>query len=165
MMRPVCVQLLLVVLVVLLAARAASAEESVLFDGGEASSGWVVGTDSHAQISDDAETCEVSEASERFDLKVHESFYLQKERKSRSFLSGGDCVLLRFQSCDQDLLSELTFRAKFDGAFGRYILPEIPMSNYALKETEASSDPRTSPSSFPWLIWIASGRTRPSTGW
>lgn len=139
MMRPVCVQLLLVVLVVLLAARAASAEESVLFDGGEASSGWVVGTDSHAQISDDAETCEVSEASERFDLKVHESFYLQKERKSRSFLSGGDCVLLRFQSCDQDLLSELTFRAKFDGAFGRYILPEIPMSNYALKETEASS--------------------------
>ena len=144
-------------LLVLLAHALASARaERVLFDDGRAESGWMLGTNSIGQSEEDEGACEATADAEAFNLGVHESFYLQRGSESEALLTGRDCVLLQFESCDRDLLESLTFRAKFAGDYGRHVLPEIPMDHYVLRQTERNATTDTTflfPMSYLDSIW------------
>jgi hypothetical protein len=112
--------------------------EIVLFKQGRLASGWTIGTDSHKEKSSRS-TCAASVAAEDFDLNAQESFYLQKLENSKKKLYGKDAILIELESCDSDILEALTFSPRFDGTLGRHALPQIPMADYKLNESQQNS--------------------------
>ena len=148
--------LVLVISLALLCVRARAFSETTLFEKGQTSGGWIIGSDAHSMSAEDAEACTLPGDGEMFNLRHHESFYLQKQQGSNNVLSGKDLIMFQLQSCDPDILESLTFRAKFDGAFGRYLLPEIPMSKYVLNESQHNNTHEFSflfPMSYLDSIW------------